>query len=82
MNENELLRRIVVDPSVMVGKPIIKNTRLTVEFVLNLLGHGATVQEIVKEYKGLTNEDVQACILFASKSLEDASFMPLVKKVA
>jgi uncharacterized protein (DUF433 family) len=66
----------------MVGKPIIKNTRLTVEFVLNLLGHGATVQEIVKEYKGLTNEDVQACILFASKSLEDASFMPLVKKVA
>ncbi|MCC7354003.1 MAG: DUF433 domain-containing protein, partial [Anaerolineae bacterium] len=40
-------------------------TRLTVEYILNLLAHGATVQEVLTEYDGLTQEDVQACLLFA-----------------
>jgi uncharacterized protein (DUF433 family) len=47
----------------MVGKPVIKGTRLTVEYILNLLAHGATVAEIITEYRGLTPEDIQACIL-------------------
>jgi uncharacterized protein (DUF433 family) len=62
----------------MVGKPVIRGTRLTVEYILNLLAHGETMEEIIKEYKGLTYEDIQACILFATKSLEDATFMPLI----
>ena len=49
----------------MVGKPVIKGTRLTVEFVLNLLAHGATTAEILDEYRGLAPEDIQACLLFA-----------------
>ena len=69
MRDESLLKRIIVDPMVMVGKPIIKGTRLTVELVLNLLAHGSTVREIVNEYDGLTVQDIQACILFASKSL-------------
>jgi uncharacterized protein (DUF433 family) len=77
MNETKLLNRISASPKVMTGKPVIKGTRLTVEFILNLLAHGATVQEILDEYKGLTAEDIQACILFASKALESTSFMPL-----
>jgi uncharacterized protein (DUF433 family) len=82
MKDQALLERITVNPNVMVGKPVIKGTRLTVEFILNLLAHGATVADIIGEYKGLTQEDIQACILFATKSLEDTTFMPLaVEKV-
>ena len=77
MTENKLLERITIDPKVMVGKPVVRGTRLTVEFVLNLLAHGTTVDEIISEYEGLSGQDIQACLLFAKKSLEDSSFMPL-----
>jgi uncharacterized protein (DUF433 family) len=77
MTDKKLLERIVMNPKVMTGKPVIKGTRLTVEFVLNLMAHGATEQEIITEYKGLKKEDIQACILFASKTLENTTFMPL-----
>jgi uncharacterized protein (DUF433 family) len=79
MEDNQLLRRIVIDPTIMVGKPVIKGTRLTVEFILNMMAHGGTIDEIVSEYKGLTREDIQACFLFAGKSLESTSFMPLAE---
>ncbi len=82
MSDELLLERIAVDPAVMVGKPVIKGTRLTVDFILNLIAHGSTIQEVVDEYNGVTLQDIQACMLFASKSLEDASFMPLTRKVA
>jgi uncharacterized protein (DUF433 family) len=82
MEDQALLERITVNPKVMVGKPVIKGTRLTVEFILNLLAHGETVAEIISEYKGLTQEDIQACILFATKSLENTTFMPLAVEKA
>ena len=75
MTDEQLLGRIAIDPGVMVGKPVIKGTRLTVEYILNLLAHGATADEILFEYDGLLQEDLQACLLFATKSLEDVSFM-------
>jgi uncharacterized protein (DUF433 family) len=77
MTDDDLLSRIVNDPEVMVGKPTVKGTRLTAEHILNLLAHGQTVEEILDEYAGLTRDDVLACILFASKSLETTTFMPL-----
>jgi uncharacterized protein (DUF433 family) len=77
MKDEELLARITLDPNVIVGKPVIKGTRLTVDYILNLLAHGATTAEITQEYKGLTEEDIQACFLFATRTLEDASFVPL-----
>ena len=77
MKDQDLLKRITLNPKVMVGKPIIKGTRLTVEYVLNLLAHGATTQEILEEYQGLKPEDIQACFLFATRSLGDTEFMPL-----
>jgi uncharacterized protein (DUF433 family) len=77
MNENQLLERISINPQVMVGKPVIKGTRLTVEYILNLLAHGSTSEEILHEYEGLTQEDIQACLLFATRSLKDTDFMPL-----
>ena len=77
MQDEQLLKRIVLNPKVMVGKPVIRGTRLTVDFILNLLAHGATESEILNEYKGLTLEDIHACFLFATKSLENMEFIPL-----
>jgi uncharacterized protein (DUF433 family) len=82
MKDEILLERISINPKVMVGKPVIRGTRLTVEFVLNLLAHGATTVEILDEYDGITPEDIQACLLFAGKSLSRAEFMPLVLEAA
>ncbi|MBN1934586.1 MAG: DUF433 domain-containing protein [Anaerolineae bacterium] len=82
MQERQLLERITLDPRVMTGKPVIKGTRLTVEYILNSLAHGATVDEILHEYGGLTLEDIQACLLFAAHSLENTAFMPLTQEVA
>lgn len=81
MTDQQLLERITVDLKVMAGKPVIKGTRLTVEYILNLLAHGATVAEILDEYDGLTREDIQACMLFASRSLENTTFMPLTAEI-
>ncbi len=78
MNDQALLERITLSPTVMTGKPVIKGTRLTVEFILNLLAHGATTKEILEEYNGLKVEDIQACLLFAGESLSRTEFMPLV----
>ena len=82
MIEREILNRITTNPKVMAGKPTIKCTRLTVEYILNLLAHGATVIEILEEYEGLVEADIRACLLFASRSLESTSFMPLIAEIA
>ena len=82
MADEQLLERITMNPKVMTGKPVIRGTRLSVEYILNLLAHGATVAEILQEYDGLTREDVQACLLFASRSLENTAFMPLAVEMA
>ena len=77
MNNESLLERITINPKVMVGKPVIQGTRLTVEYILGLLAHGTTMEEIVEEYPGLAKDDIYACLLFASKTLQDASFVPI-----
>ena len=77
MIDEKLLERITLDPEIMVGKPVVRGTRLTVEFILGLLAQGASEQEILSEYHGLTREDLQACLLFAKNALADSSFMPL-----
>ena len=81
MEQNQLLERITLNPKIMVGKPIIRGTRLTVQYILNLLAHGASVDEILQEYKGLTKEDILACLLYASETLKDTTFMPLIEAV-
>lgn len=79
MNDEQLLQRITVDPDVMVGKPVIRGTRLTVQHILNQLAHGATVDDILAEYDGLTRDDIRACLLFAAETMGDTSFMPLAR---
>jgi uncharacterized protein (DUF433 family) len=77
MNDDQLLERITSDPEVMAGKPVIRGTRLTVGYILNLLAHGATEDEILDEYEDLDREDIRACLLFSARTLSDSSFMPL-----
>jgi uncharacterized protein (DUF433 family) len=77
MTDQELLARIAIDGKVMAGKPVIRGTRLTVEHVLNLLAHGDTFESILAEYKGLVADDLHACLLFASRSLENTAFVDL-----
>ncbi len=79
MTDLQLLKRIISDPHVMVGKPVVRGTRLTVEYILNLMAHGETVAEILEEYKGLTEEDIRACLLFSARSLASTTFMPLAE---
>jgi uncharacterized protein (DUF433 family) len=62
--------RIVVDPAVLVGKPVIKGTRIAAEFVIDLLGRGWTTEEILKEYDHLTAQDIRACLAYASEILK------------
>ena len=62
--------RIVLDPKVLVGKPIIKGTRISVEFVIDLLARGWTKEQILKEYDHLQAEDIQACLAYASEVLK------------
>lgn len=81
MQEKEvLINRIVVDPNILIGKPIVKGTRLAVEHVLDLLGEGMTAEEIMQEHTQLKKEDILACILFARKLLSDITYAPLFAK--
>ena len=80
MEKNELLKRITMNPKVMVGKPVIRGTRLTVQHIVGLLASGMTEDEIVNEYEGLTQDDIRACLLFAAEALEDSAFMPLASE--
>lgn len=60
---------IEADPRIMVGKPVIKGTRITVEHILEELANGLTVEQILKEYPHLTREGVQAALRYATKAV-------------
>lgn len=62
--------RIAIDPAVLSGKPVIKGTRMAVEFIVDLLGRGWSVERVLREYDHLTPEDVQACLAYAGDVLK------------
>jgi uncharacterized protein (DUF433 family) len=61
--------RITVNPNVLVGKPVVRGTRLAVEFIIDLLAQGWTQQQILESYPGLTPDDIAACLKYASELL-------------
>jgi len=69
--------RIVIDPAILAGKPIIKGTRLAVEFIIDLLAQGWSESEILRNYPSLTQEDIQACLSYASDLLRSERVYPL-----
>jgi uncharacterized protein (DUF433 family) len=78
MVNNTLLDRITIDPSVCHGKPTVRRMRYTVQSVLELLASGMTNIEILSDYEGLEEEDLNACLLFAAKISEVKSISQLV----
>lgn len=81
MNPNQPLNqawsdRIVLDPAILTGKPIIKGTRLAVEFIIDLLAQGWSEPDILENYPGLTGEDIRACLAYASDALRQERVYP------
>lgn len=69
--------RIIIDPEILVGKPVIKGTRISVEFMLDLLAEGWTEMEILRNYPDITPEDIKACLSYASNFLKLEKVYPL-----
>jgi len=69
MKEAKLLKRIIVDPKIMLGKPVIKGTRLTVEIVVEKIAYGESTEEIRKDYPFLDDDDIKAALLYAAKRI-------------
>ncbi|PKB64273.1 MAG: hypothetical protein BZY80_03345 [SAR202 cluster bacterium Io17-Chloro-G2] len=79
MGNNDLLERIVLNEDAMVGKPVVKGTRLTVHLILGLMAQGQAIDEILAEYKDLNRDDILACLLFAREALDHIDFVPSTK---
>ena len=72
-----MIERIVFDPGILSGKPVIKGTRLSVEFILELLSSGVSEQEILDDYPHLVREDIQACLKYAALSCKNEIYVEL-----
>jgi len=69
--------RIELRPDVLAGKPVVKGTRLAVEFIVELLADGWTEEAILQNHPGLTREDIRACLRYASAVLQAEKVYPL-----
>lgn len=68
--------RIALDPDVLAGKPVVRGTRLAVEFVIGLLAEGWSEAEIIANYPGLLHEDIRACLAYARDALSSEKVFP------
>lgn len=68
--------RITADPTVLVGKPVVRGTRLAVEFVLGLVASGWSFDQVLANYPGLTVEDIRACVAYAKDVLAEERVFP------
>lgn len=69
--------RIEVNPKVLVGKPILQGTRISVELVLEMIAAGVSEAEILENYPGLTAEDIRACVAYATEIVASERVYPL-----
>ncbi|MCY7374582.1 MAG: DUF433 domain-containing protein [Pyrinomonadaceae bacterium] len=76
--EENLLKRITLNPNVCFGKPTIRNMRYPVETMLDLMSAGMTTKEILDDYPDLEKEDLQACLLFAGKLVKVNSINKII----
>ena len=79
MERDELLDRIEIDPKVMLGKPVIRGTRITVEQILDTLASDGSVDEVLANYPRLAREDVLAAIVYARQAIGTDEFIPRIK---
>lgn len=69
--------RIVIDPDILVGKPVVKGTRIAVELVIDLLARGWSKEQVMQQYDHITVEDIQACLGYASEVLKSEKVYPV-----
>lgn len=72
-----LSERVVIDPQILAGKPVIRGTRLAVEFILELLAAGQSESEVLANYPGLSREDILACLSYASYLAHEYKAFPI-----
>jgi len=72
-----LTERIVVDPKILTGKPVVRGTRMSVEFVVDLLAGGWSHVQILESYPHLCEEDISACLAYASELRREEKVFPL-----
>jgi uncharacterized protein (DUF433 family) len=69
--------RITIDPKILVGKPVVKGTRLSVEFIIGLLAQGWSEAEVLRNYPGLTTDDLKACLAYAGDVMKGERVYPI-----
>lgn len=72
-----MIERITANPNILGGKPIIRGTRISVEFILDLLASNVPEQEILEDYPHLTREDIQACLRYAARSFKNEIYVAM-----
>ena len=82
MNENELLKRITVNPEIFGGKPLIRERRLAVEHVLGMLAAGDNMETILEGYPWLEREDILACLAYAHRLVGHERIEPFLTEAA
>ena len=75
--DEQLLRRVCISPNVMVGKPVIRGTRIPLELILRMLAQGIPEDEILREYPRLVSEDVRAAIAYAANVVANEDVFPV-----
>ncbi|UCF07201.1 MAG: DUF433 domain-containing protein [Thermoplasmata archaeon] len=74
-----LTDRIVVNPDIMVGKPIIKGTRIPVDAILRRIAEGLSIDEILEEYPNLTKEDIKAALIYSTEIVNGEDIIPVIE---
>ena len=69
--------RITADPKILVGKPVVKGTRLSVEFIIGLLAQGWSEAEVLRNYPGLIPDDIKACLAYARDMMKSERVYPI-----
>ena len=77
MKRRKAANRIVVDPRIQTGKPVIRGTRITVEHVVDLLARGWSTEDVLEEYDHLTRDDIRACLAYAGAVLRSERVYPI-----
>ena len=77
-----MMKHITANPKILGGKPIIKGTRLSVEFILNLLASDATEEEVLEDYPQITKENIHACLRYAANSCKNEIYVDFESVVA
>lgn len=72
-----LSKRIVADPEILAGKPVVRGTRIAAEFILELLAAGEPEESILDQYPGLTHDDILACLSYASYLAHEYQEFPI-----